>query len=44
MKDIELKFTFTEETIECIKTKFDIENEEDLYDAVWEMISTYMEL
>ena len=44
MGDIELKFTFTEEDIKYIKTKFDIEDKEDLYNAVWEMISTYMEL
>lgn len=41
---MEIKLKFDEDTLDYIKTKFDIDNEEDLSDAVWEMISTYMEM
>lgn len=44
MDDTTIKITFTRDDIECIQSKFDIEDKEDLYEAVWEMISTYMEM
>ena len=36
--------TFNEEDLNYIREKFEIENKEDLYNAVWEMINTYMEI
>lgn len=44
MEEVILKITFTKDDINYIKTKFDIEEKEDLYKAVWEMINTYMEM
>ena len=44
MDEITLQITFTKEDIDEIKTKFDINDKEDLYQAVWEMIGTYMEM
>jgi len=35
---------FTDAYVDYIKTKFDINDAEDLEDAVWEMINTYMEM
>lgn len=37
-----IQMTFTEDDIERMRRKFDIEDENDLYSAVWECISTYM--
>lgn len=39
-----ITLNFTDEDIKYLKEKFDIENKEDLVSAVWECISTYMEL
>lgn len=44
MPETTIQFTFTEDDIKCLQEKFDIENKEDLYQAVWEMINTYMEM
>ncbi len=45
MKDeMSIVITFSEEDLKYIGMKFDIEDKEDLYQAVWEMISTYMEM
>ncbi len=35
---------FTEDDIAYFQTKFDIKDEKDLKQAVWEMINTYMEM
>ena len=44
MEETTIQITFTEDDINCLKTKFDIDDKEDLYRAVWEMINTYMEM
>lgn len=44
MGNTELEIYFSKEDIEYIKQKFDIENEDDLRRAVYECVSTYMEL
>lgn len=44
MKDITIQITFTEDDITRLQEKFDIEDEKDLRQAVWEMINTYMEM
>lgn len=36
--------TFNEDALNYLRTKFEITNKEELYDAVWEMINTYMEM
>ena len=41
---MQIQLTFTDDDIEYLKEKFDIENKEDLVEAVWECVSTYMEL
>jgi len=43
-KEMSIVMTFSEDDLNCIREKFEIENNEDLYNAVWEMINTYMEL
>ena len=42
--EMNIVITFSEEDLNYIGIKFDIENKEDLYQAVWEMINTYMEM
>lgn len=44
MKDMTIQITFTEDDIDYLQEKFDIKDKEDLYQAVWEMINTYMEM
>ena len=44
MDDVTIQITFTKDDIEHLRKKFDIEDKEDLYQAVWEMICTYMEM
>jgi len=39
-----IQITVSKEQLDWLRKKFDISNEEDLTDAVWECISTYMEL
>lgn len=39
-----IQISFTEEDLAFLREKFDIFDSEDLYNAVWECISTYMEL
>jgi hypothetical protein len=39
-----VQLTFYENDLDELRRKFEIENEEDLSAAVWECISTYMEL
>lgn len=43
-KPMKVEITFGKESIDAIKTKFEIENEDDLLDAILEMISTYLEM
>lgn len=44
MGEATIQITFTIDDINYLKTKFDIDDKEDLYRAVWEMINTYMEM
>ncbi len=44
MEEMTIQITFTIDDINYLKTKFDIDDKEDLYQAVWEMINTYMEM
>ena len=44
MGETTIQITFTEDDIDYLKTKFDIDDKEDLYEAVCEMINTYMEM
>ena len=44
MKDMTIQITFTEDDIASLQEKFDIKDKEDLSQAVWEMINTYMEM
>ena len=44
MDDTTIQITFTKDDIAYLREKFDIEDKEDLYEAVWEMIGTYMEI
>lgn len=44
MEETTIQITFTIDDINYLKTKFDIDDKEDLYQAVWEMINTYMEM
>lgn len=41
---VPVQITFTMDDIEWMRQKFDIKDKEDLTAAVWECISTYMEL
>ena len=41
---MEIKLTFTEDDLAYMRTKFEINDMEDLLSAVWECISTYMEM
>ena len=43
-EEMQIVITFNEEDLSYIREKFEIENKEDLYNAVWEMINTYMEI
>lgn len=43
-KIMTIQLSFSEEEIDWLKSKFDIHSKEDLNSAVWECISTYMEL
>lgn len=43
-KEIQITMTFTEEDLDYLSQKFDIEDKQDLLDIVWECISTYMEM
>lgn len=43
-EEMQIVMTFNEEDLNYIREKFEIENKEDLYNAVWEMINTYMEI
>lgn len=42
--EIQIPLTFTVEGLEYLETKFDIETTEDVVNAVWECINTYMEM
>lgn len=42
--EMEIQMTFTDDDIEWLRSKFEIHDKEDLYMAVWECITTYMEL
>ena len=44
MDEMTIQITFSSEELEYHRTKFDIENKEDLYAAVMECVSTYMEM
>lgn len=44
LDEMSIQITFTEDDLEWMCEKFDIEDETDLYNAVWECISTYMEM
>lgn len=44
MKDTTIQMTFTEDDINYLREKFNIKDKEDLYEAVLEMINTYMEI
>lgn len=44
MENMSVTLSFNEEGLNAIRKKFEIKNENDLYDAVIEMISTYLEL
>lgn len=44
MEETTIQITFTIDDINYLKTKFDIDDKEDLYQAVWEMINTYIEM
>ena len=39
-----LTLEFSDDELNYLREKFDIDDEEDLSMAVWEMINTYMEL
>ena len=39
-----VELTFSKEDIKCLRTKFDIDDKEDLIDAIMECITTYMEM
>lgn len=41
---MEIHLTFSKDDLEYLRTKFEIRNKEDLCSAVWECISTYMEM
>lgn len=43
-EEMQIVMTFNEEDLNYIREKFEIEDKEDLYNAVWEMINTYMEI
>lgn len=42
--EMSIQMTFTADDLERMRRKFDIEDEGDLYSAVWECIDTYMEM
>ena len=44
MQDTTIQITLTEDDIAALQTKFDIEDKEDIYQAIWEMINTYIEM
>lgn len=44
MEKTTIQITFTIDYINYLKTKFNIDDKEDLCQAVWEMINTYMEM
>ena len=45
MQETTIQITFTEEDIEALESKCGtIENKQDLYDAVFEAITTFLEL
>lgn len=41
---MKIMLDFTEKEIDYLREKFEIADEEDLAEAVWQMIETYMEL
>lgn len=41
---VNVNICMSQDYIEYMREKFDIENEDDLISAIWECISTYMEL
>ena len=43
-REITLQMTFTEDDLKNMRTKFDIESKEDLYQALWECVNTYLEM
>lgn len=44
LDEMSIRITFTEDDLEYLRRKFDIDDETDLENAVWECISTYMEM
>lgn len=44
MEEMVITMTFTPEDLAYLREKFFIDDKQDLLDAVWECISTYMEL
>ncbi len=39
-----VQLTFSDSELNWLREKFDIDNKEDLTAAVWECVSTYMEM
>ena len=44
LDEMSIQITFTKDDLERMREKFDIASKEDLYNAVWECINTYMEM
>ena len=44
LDEMSSQITFTKDDLERMCAKFDIANKEELYNAVWECINTYMEM
>ena len=42
--ETQITLTFYKEDLEILREKFVIEDKQDILDAVWECITTYMEL
>ena len=43
-KEMTIQMTFTPEDLEWLRSKFELHDKEDLCMAVWECITTFMEL
>jgi len=44
MEEMTIQLTFTADELEYLREKFDINSKQDLIEAVYECISTYMEM
>ena len=44
MEETTIQIIFTIDDINYLKIKFDIDDKEAFYQALWEMINTYMEM